>query len=222
MRGLPELRAKSIQLLTSVDLDRITAIHTAAFPDSVLSKLGNKPVRRYYQWLLLGPHDAVALGVRHADEIAGFLIAGVFRNALKSFIRKNCIALVWGVVSHPSLLAKQNDRRRLVAGIRAMIPCFMGEAKTPALPTDAFGVLVLAMDPAYQRSGYGRLLMNACHEVAVARKFSVMRLTVHPTNDSAIRFYELLGWSKSLVDGEWKGVMFKSVSRSAAADGNES
>ncbi|CAG0992531.1 hypothetical protein ANRL4_02561 [Anaerolineae bacterium] len=52
---------KVLSLTTSV-LPFVVQIHRAAFPDSALTKLGAEAVRRYYLWLMTGPHDAVNVG----------------------------------------------------------------------------------------------------------------------------------------------------------------
>jgi ribosomal protein S18 acetylase RimI-like enzyme len=44
-----------------------------------------------------------------------------------------------------------------------------------------------------------------------------MHLTVHPSNDQAVRFYERSGWTRSAADGEpWNGQMVKLLAPASA------
>jgi ribosomal protein S18 acetylase RimI-like enzyme len=194
------------------DLDRVAAIHCTAFPDSLLSGLGRAAVRRYYHWLFTGPHDVTALGIRRDGDLAGFIIGGVFRGALMGFVKKNCIPLAWSLFVHPRLLVKQTNRHRLLAGVRTAVPFLRCESKVrkQSAPKKAIGIMAIAVNPNYARSGYGRRLMEAFERIARDRKFARMQLRVNPLNKAAIDFYQELGWSK--LDEPWTGVMWKPVS----------
>jgi ribosomal protein S18 acetylase RimI-like enzyme len=54
--------------------------------------------------------------------------------------------------------------------------------------------LGIAVDPAHQGRGYGRMLMQYLHEVARARGAVKVRLRVHPENERAISLYRSLGY----------------------------
>lgn len=74
--------------LTTSDLPHIVRVHRAAFPDSALTKLGSEAVRRYYLWLLIGPHDAVNVGAFDLENVlVGFCFGGKFRGALSGFLQ---------------------------------------------------------------------------------------------------------------------------------------
>lgn len=60
-----------IRPLTVEDLLDVAHIHIQAFPDSALTKLGREAVRRYYEWQIVGPHDALNIGVFAQNEILG-------------------------------------------------------------------------------------------------------------------------------------------------------
>jgi hypothetical protein len=100
--------------LVEKDLPAISAIHLAAFPKSALSRLGKGAVRRYYYWLLTGPHpDSFTIGAWQGEQLAGFCFGGKFRGALSGFLRKNRAYLAWRVLTHPWLI------RRAAAGYAA-------------------------------------------------------------------------------------------------------
>ena len=71
---------ESIRKLERADLARISSVHCAAFPNSLLSALGPGPVRRYYSWLFSNSHRAIALGVGSGDELLGFVFGVQFKS----------------------------------------------------------------------------------------------------------------------------------------------
>lgn len=207
-----------LRTLGRADLERIAQIHSAAFPSSFLTVLGPRALRLYYRWLLEGPHNAIALAIGPEDEIAAYAFGGLFSGTLAGFVQRNWMSLSCCVLKQPWILLDQRWRRRLETGLRSLVPFLRCEAKTRPLlwpPARTFGLLVIAVDPRYSRSGYGTKLMNACERVAADREFSGMTLTVHRTNQHAIRFYERLGWAKVQHEGRWNGMMSRALSRTS-------
>jgi ribosomal protein S18 acetylase RimI-like enzyme len=196
-----------IRPLLATDLPRVTQIHLLAFPESALTALGCEAIRRYYEWQLRGPHDAVALGCEREGALAGFCFGGVFRGALSGFLRHNRRFLTLLVLSRPWLLANPLFRERLGRAGRLL-------RRAPAAPVEpvsstqrSFGILAIATDLHHTRQGVGRELMQAAEAVARERGFAQMNLTVHPDNTAAVRFYEGLGWQRIERDGTWSGAM---------------
>jgi GNAT superfamily N-acetyltransferase len=58
--------------------------------------------------------------------------------------------------------------------------------------------------------------MHAAEQAARQRGFAVMGLTVHPTNTTAVRFYEKLGWMRVPTNGLWSGRMEKVIAPTPA------
>jgi ribosomal protein S18 acetylase RimI-like enzyme len=221
--------------LSSSDLARVTDVHLAAFPQSALTSLGSEAVRRYYEWLFLGPHSAVALGAWVKSDLVGFCFGGIFRGAMSGFIRKNRAFLAYRVLSHPWLIASPRFHEVLPSTLLASLPLLALGARRSAptkakerffafLPTErrapsaerclspaagSFGILAIAVDPRSQRLGAGRLLMAQSEEAARQRGFGQMHLTVRPENAQAIRFYESLGWEPVPQEPAWSGFMRK-------------
>jgi ribosomal protein S18 acetylase RimI-like enzyme len=205
------LQTETVATLTPADLDQVAAIHIESFPQSFLSALGQGTVKRYYSWLLTGPHDVTAFGVRSSNgELVGFALGGVFKGALIGFLKKNCVSLAWSIMLRPWLLVRPNHRNRFISGVRTVVPFLRCEAKNGGSPWPApktLGIIAIAVTPKYGRFGHGRRLMDAYDRIARERKFSRMQLRVNPANEVAISFYQKLGWFKT---GEpWTGVMFK-------------
>lgn len=215
--------AVQVSLLTTADLPNSARIHRDAFRESALSRMGLEAIRRYYAWLLTGPHQCVALGAWKEGVLVGFCFGGTFYGALSGFVRANRVFLLRKVLWRPWLLADPLFRERIRAGLRILRvsliaqkpkPEMTARAQTVALPSPgirSFGILSIGVHPRYQGRGVGRRLMEEAERIAAASGFQQMDLSVHPANLQAVRFYENQGWEKEVWDGEWRGEMRKKL-----------
>jgi ribosomal protein S18 acetylase RimI-like enzyme len=201
-----------IRILESYDLQSITAVHLASFPEAALSKLGAGSVKRYYDWQLTGPHDVVPLGAFQESHLCGFCIGGVFRGATGGFIRRHRMYLLFRVVTHPWLIANPLFRERINLAVAILTQKKRAIARSDATRDHKladYGILSIAVHPSFQRAGVGRLLMDRSEAIARLNGFQTMSLTVHPENYHAISFYHSLGWVKYERDDCWRGAMVK-------------
>ena len=202
-----------IRNLQSDDLRAVTAIHRRAFDKSALTKLGAEAVYRYYDWQLTGPHDAVALGAWVEGHLAGFCFGGSFRGATGGFLAKNRSFLIRRVALRPWLLSNELFRARLTFALRALRLRSSERKREPAQLAEpdapSFGILAIASDPSSRKRGVGRALMCVSECIASERGFRQMQLTVHPSNTTAVAFYEGLGWRKHPAGAAWEGKMVK-------------
>jgi ribosomal protein S18 acetylase RimI-like enzyme len=53
--------------------------------------------------------------------------------------------------------------------------------------------------------------MRETEVIALQRGFSKLHLTVHPDNHQAVRFYEGIGWQRTLKNGSWEGGMSRAI-----------
>ncbi len=205
--------ALAIRPLAAGDLPAAAALHLRAFPDSALTALGRESVRRYYDWQLTGPHEAIALGAFVDGALAGFFFGGLFRGAMSGFLRRNRRHLALRVATHPWLLANPLFRERLTSGLRILRRFSQpAAAPGPAAPKPRlFGILSIAVDPRLHGRGIGARLMQEAEACARQRNFPEMQLTVSPENSQAIRFYEGLGWRKEPPGPAWTGEMRKTL-----------
>ncbi|MBA3465635.1 MAG: GNAT family N-acetyltransferase [Deltaproteobacteria bacterium] len=194
-------------------LGDVVTIHTRAFADSAITAFGAEAIRRYYLWLLDGPHDAVLTGAWRDHQLVGFCAAGIYRGAMNGFLRANRRYLALRIATHPWLALSPMIRDRLKSAIKiTMRYSRIGSAKTAQSPP--FGVLSIATDPAVRGSGAGRALMLEAEQRARAGGHPRMLLTVHPDNTRAVTFYEQLGWQRVANDGPWSGQMERLLSSS--------
>lgn len=201
--------------LTVKDLSEIADVHIAAFPTSALTKLGRDAVERYYIWQLTGPHQVSAVGASHQERLVGYYIGGTFNGAMEGFLRANRRALALAVLRRPWLLLTNSIfRKRLLLAFNILTKKLrrnFSQRKPASTPRriPSFGVLAIAVDPAYQGQGIGQALMKEAGKIARARGFTRMELGVHVDNHQAIRFYEQSGWMRLSQNGVWKGQMEK-------------
>lgn len=203
---------------TQEDLCQVARIHKKAFPDSLLSKLGEEIIRSYYEIQMASPNECYAVGVYHEGILQGYSFGGNFRDIKSIFIKKNLIKLGWQFLTNPSLLKNVQIRHR----ISTIVKYIMKQPKRKKSVSNSinqkrrpFGILSIAVDPSLQHSGYGKILMNMCERDAIKKQFTSMRLTVNPNNQKAIAFYKGLGWQEILdSEGLWKGHMEKKLTSS--------
>jgi ribosomal protein S18 acetylase RimI-like enzyme len=194
----------------------MAAVHVAAFPSSALTRLGREAVRRYYQWQLEGPHDAVSLGVFVDHQLAGFLVGGVFQGAMAGFVRANRLFLLSRLVTHPWLAMNPVVRDRARVAVRTLVKqrrVARSAAPAKAKAPRPFGVLAVAIQPERQGLGLGARLMREAEARALSRGFGEMELTVDPDNSRGIAFYHHLEWHKVSAGGAWHGLMVKRLER---------
>lgn len=201
------------KLIQLEDLSQVANLHKKAFTDSVLTKLGNEPIRLYYEWQLTGPHDCYAIGVFDQDNtLLGFCFSGVFRGSLSGFLQQNRKILVRYILTHPWLITNPLVLDRINIALRIF------RKKPPKIPLlkkeqiRSFGILSIAVDPDRQGFGIGKIIMELVEKEAFIKGFSQMHLTVHPTNVGAVAFYEHCGWlKKNNQSGNWTGSMIKPI-----------
>lgn len=215
--SVPQLRPLEI-----ADLPQVAAIHALAFPNGALTKLGPETLRRFYEWQLLGPHEVYAAGLFLQEQCTGYCFAGVFKGTATGFLHHNLLFLARQILTHPALIFNPLVRERLYLALgiikrtarkRLFSHHECADEKCLALTEQpgkkSFGILAMAVKPAQQQRGAGKMLMQNAEKIARQSGFHEANLTVHPTNTQAIRFYEGLGWTKVAPDGIWKGRMEK-------------
>lgn len=205
-----QAEAVRISKLEHAHLRAVAGAHRRAFPESFLSALGTGAVTRYYRWQLEGPHDCVAVVAEVHGQLAGFCFAGVFRGAMTGFLRRNRAYLAVQLALRGGLISNGAFRKRILGGIRLLLRPAKGKAPSPG-HVEPFGILSIAVDPAFQGLGVGKRLMEACETIARERGFSEMALVVAPGNRRAISFYESIGWARVRAAGEWDGRMRKVI-----------
>lgn len=210
----------AVRSLGLADLDGVVDVHLRSFPRGALTRLGPRLVGRYYLWQLTGPHDVVAFAALRNDTLIGFVIAGRFQRALSGFVNLNRRLLALRLASRPWLLADPHVRERLVRARRWSLRRNLPPLTDPPISRSVFGVLAIAVDPHEREGGIGRALLDAVEAAALNRGLERLHLTVEPSNEGAIAFYERVGWIRLIRDGGWRGEMEKELDPQRAAADN--
>jgi ribosomal protein S18 acetylase RimI-like enzyme len=192
--------------LSKIDRQHLTAVakvHRGAFPQSALSQLGREAVRRYYEWLLTGPHEAHFIGAFEGERLLGFCVGGAFQGALAGFLRRNWMYLLFCLVRHPQDLRNPMFRAALRLALRSLLRVRKTKTTTvrPA-KGNSFGILAIAVDPQAQKRHIGCTLMAEMERIARANVCKGMHLAVSASNTGARTFYEKLGWSGVVTTGQ--------------------
>jgi ribosomal protein S18 acetylase RimI-like enzyme len=226
MPDSPEIRDLALD-----DLMQIVAIHRAAFPESALTRLGDESVRRYYEWLIVGPHDAVNIGAFQNDALLGFCFGGKFRGAMGGFLERNRAYLARRVIVRPWLMLNPLFRERALFAIKRIAQPIVRRVRPqkrqpvrqkPPEGLRSFGILSIGVQPEYFGHGIAQHLMDYSERVALELGHNQMNLTVHPANSRAVRFYEKTGWTRIPSDASWSGAMSKTLPHTITADPSDS
>jgi len=173
----------AIRPMSAADVDAVAAVHLAAFPRFFLSFLGSRFLRQLYH-AVLADDEGMAFVAADGDRIVGFVAgcgsAGFYRRAA----RKRWFRFAWASLG--ALMRKPSIARRLLRALYA----------PPKTSSSGALLMSLAVDPAVQRSGAGRLLTRAFVERARERGAGSVVLTTDKVgNDAANAFYRGLGFS---------------------------
>jgi len=205
----------SIKSLEPDDLEGVAKVHLRAFPSSLLSTLGKAAVLRYYEWCLLGPHDVVTLGLFHDKNLKGYCFGELFSEAMKGYLNNNRFFLIKCLLLNPVVFLKPVFRKKIIKGINILFHNIKLNNKIQfsfKQSISSFGILVIAIDPDKQLSGYGKMLMEHIEAIALKKGYNNMHLIVDISNITGIVFYETLGWKKIFKDnGIFSGLMIKSL-----------
>lgn len=198
------------------DLPEIARVHMDSFPDSALTKLGEKTVEFYYDWQLAGTHEKVRATVALVgNKCAGFSFSGIFRGSTSGFVNRYKLHLVLAVLRHPRLIFDGLFFRRLLEGVRLIARLAQKRNATPKVrkagSVPSYGILSIAVAPQFQKLGIGRRLMLDAEEEAKKYGSGEICLTVHPDNKKAVRFYERQNWKKFTTADLWSGAMIKTL-----------
>lgn len=204
--------------ITKDKLPEVAQLHTAAFPDSLLTLFGEIAILKYYEWQMEPPNRCFAIGAFEEDRLLGFSFSGILNNAELFFIKKHLIFFTWYSFKHPKLLLDKriiNQIRKSVSYVKEYI-----KKKQPIKVNDrmlkdkSFGILSTAVAPEYQGHGIGRLLTENVEKFARENNYPTIRMSVEQNNIPSVKLHEKLGYKKVLSDeGIWQGIMIKKLDK---------
>lgn len=181
----------SIRPAAGGDLDRIVAIHAAAFPGFFLTSLGPGFLRAYYREVL-DFHGGCLLvaerGGRAIGFVAGFAAPRQFYAGLSRRPLAFALPLLAAVLRRPSLIG------HILVRVRNVLDR-SDRRRTDPTTEAACELSSLAVDPRTRRRGVGRRLVAAFVADAAASGLDVVRLATDAReNDAVNAFYAGLGF----------------------------
>lgn len=197
-------------------LPQLARCHSAAFPKSLATALGNRYLAKMLSWYLSSDktflfhveddkgHCAGYCGSIVSDGILGTGSA----SGMAQYTFKHAI---WAFLTHPWVLFHPEVRAKwpllwknilMKLGVRKKVH-FSKEQKTAMAKDPHVGLVVIGVDPKYQGKGFGSLLLKEFERRAVEdygiRK---LQLSVLADNAQAILAYERNGWVKGKLEGK--------------------
>ncbi len=184
---IPELTPQ-VRAMTPEDVVGVVVVHVSSFPSYFLSSLGPRFLRRYYR-SALDDASSIAFVVVSADVVQGVIVGSIDPGGFYSRLLKRH-ALGFAFDALPAMLRRPSTALRLMRAL--------SKPRESGRPAGTAGVFSIAVSPDLQRTGIGKLLLNAfVHEARERRALSVGLETDADGNDQAIAFYGALGFKTS-------------------------
>jgi len=175
-----------VRRATPGDVPEIARIHRQAFVDSFLARMGASFLCAYYRSVL--EHDGGIMLVHEAPAgidgfVSGFVRPESFYTLLKRSKWALAKPLAAAFIRHPSLLGRIFYNVRRVA------------IRSPRTIPEGCELSSIAVDPSAQKSGVGKLLVNAFIDQAWRDGAASVYLTTDASENAAVnRFYQRLGF----------------------------
>lgn len=174
------------------DLKNIAVLHIECFPDYFLTRLGLSLLAKYYKEFIT--IDNIFLISVEDSKVNGLLVgtpsSAVGRNG---FIRKNLIALLLRMLWLCIKFDKETWKRvfGLINSFR-ILQNANNKAKNNQINTEP-SLLSICVSENYKGKGIAKKLMREFERQLVITGYHGYNLTVHKSNQRAIKFYEKLG-----------------------------
>lgn len=237
MTGKGEAPDVEVRQLGDADLDAAAAVHLAAFPDSLVSRLGTEAVTRQYRWLLDGPHENPFGLIAEVDGVAaGVYLGGRYDGATTGYLRANLGFLLRTMARRPQVLFAPEYRGKIATGVRLLsrkpaaavrslttrgiTPSASPVAEVPSEPsTPSFAHLVVGVHPRFQGHGIGGRMMDEADRRVLGMGYTRTHLRVVPGNEAATRLYESRGYTRKVdASGAWDGAMTRSATEESSPE----
>lgn len=194
----------SVRRATPNDARHLAEIHTAAFPDYFLTRLGPAFLQRYYGAFLHEPHTVVigTVGDRPSGFVAGTTDLVRFRRDLyRPNLMRFPAIVAKRVLTDPVVRRHVRERLHHVRlAVASLVRRSDGADPDPSSMTTS-SLFSICVDPAAQGSGLADAVMTAYLEAERDHGARRVILSVFDDNARAIRFYERSGWTAAAREG---------------------
>lgn len=181
------MQSKLVRSIAVQDIPRLAEIHTLTFKGFFLTYLGSGFIAKLYEAIIQDP-TGIGCTAWNDGQVSGFVIGSTQPAGLYGrLLRKRWWQFGWAAL--PTFLRNPTIILRLLRAFS------MPQQEQPA---ENCGMLMsIAVHPAYQTKGIGKLLVRAFLDEARSRGVqSVNLLTDAENNDATNHFYQNLGFVK--------------------------
>jgi ribosomal protein S18 acetylase RimI-like enzyme len=202
----------NILLAKESDLNVISKCHLEAFPNSFTSALGERFLKKSFQWYLINDNTFLLVAKYSDGQIAGYA-GGMVRNtnslhgsstSIIQYTFKELILAIlikpW-IIFHPEILSNYT---LIIKNIRLKIISLISSGKSKnksTIKTNSLGLVVIGTSLGARGKGVGSNLLKAFELKGRSLKVQRMHLSVKKNNKEAIRAYKANGWIEGVLKG---------------------
>jgi ribosomal protein S18 acetylase RimI-like enzyme len=202
-----EQRAIAIRSMTASDVRKVVDIHSASFPNSRSSKLGEPFLKRMYQWYLIYQPQLSFVAVRN-KEVIGFVTGTLGWGGGRRRFKFAFWHIVWGFLRHPRLFLAANMFEAWLSFVKGLLPTKKNIFPNGHLDGIRATLDSIAVGPDARGLKIGRALMRIFETAARAQGATYVSLGVEADNHAARRLYESCGWKLMQVNAEQNSVNY--------------
>lgn len=198
-----------IRIARQEDIERIALCHRNAFPRSLSSALGLEYIQNMLNWYLSS--DTTFLFFFEEDNMCVGYCGGMIKKvwgvgSASSMAQFSFNAALKGFLLRPWLTFHPEVWVKFSFIVKNITNRFINKKKLIGEPNVVFepyaGLVVIGVDPAYQKKGYGSLMLQHFEQLTIKRGIRKMVLSVRSDNNQAIASYVRNGWVVSEVNGK--------------------
>lgn len=179
--------------MNSAHIEELSKLHMDAFRGYSNTKIGRNYVKKFLNWFVNFP-EGIALTALFDGTPAGYVVGAPV--GYQSKMNKDLAGVAFtGFVSHPWVIFNMKILSIALSRVKIL---FGKKEKKIAEKRDenAISLVGIAVSPLYSGHKIGSKLMTAFEELARAKEYDLMRLSVYDYNEAAISMYKKSGWSE--------------------------
>ncbi len=185
----------SLRLMVRGDVKAVASIHAEAFPNFLMTLLGDEFLREYYG-LVVSFKKRIAFVAQDGEDVIGFVVGYVDPHDFYRELSRHKVSLalraVSGIFPRPAQWGRLIQALKSYRGTRGVFQNVQSWVKS-ATVVELASIAVL---PKYKGQGVGKDLVQAFCEKAFQEQAAVIYLTTDAENNEAVnRFYQKIGFN---------------------------
>lgn len=182
--GVNGLVMVHLDTINAPDIDRLSELHVAALPDSMVSLLGRRYARAFYRYIVCSRQEILCVVRNSAGLVDAALVVSLSPTTLETRLAYSTRLLLSMVIRAPRLPLGQMAREFL--------------RPRPSSTVELPELIIIFTDPRCQGRGIGRSLVRLCEASLRERQLeSYVVKTENLPENGALKFYTRLGFRPS-------------------------